>query len=179
MDKRNIVGSITGIVAILAVAAFVILGFTMAIWQTAWLVFLAIPITAIIGSLVSRQKDIPGAITGLVAVLAAAAFFVLGFVYGWWHPGWLVFLAVPLTAIIVGLFSKKKDIPGSIVGFVAILAAVVFFIIGFTYNYWHPGWVVFLAIPLTGIIVGMFRKKPDQDAGTGTTPPNNDSKIGF
>ncbi len=200
MDKKHIVGSITGIVAILAVAAFVILGFTIGAWQWAWLVFLAIPITAIVGGLAAKDKDIPGAITGLVAVLCAVAFFVLGFLYGLWHPGWLVFLAIPITAIIAGLFSKKKDIPGSIVGFVTILAAVAFFILGFTFNFWHPGWVVFLAIPLTAIIAGMFKKKPEgtsgpnagpgcgcgpntgcncgPDAGQGSAP-KNDEKIGF
>lgn len=46
MTKKH-VGSITGIVALLAVAVFMLLGFYVSAWPLAWLVFLAIPITSI------------------------------------------------------------------------------------------------------------------------------------
>ena len=39
-------------------------------------------------------------------VLVTIIYLVLGFIYGLWHPGWLVFLTIPLWAALVG---KNKE----------------------------------------------------------------------
>lgn len=54
----------------------------------------------------SKLKD---AICGAVMMTATAIFLVLGFVCGWWHPGWVVF---PVGGIICGIIDaifKAKD----------------------------------------------------------------------
>lgn len=48
-------------------------------------------------------------ITGIVSILAVAVFVLLGFLLNTWHPTWLVFLAVPLTRLILGMFIKKDQ----------------------------------------------------------------------
>jgi hypothetical protein len=152
MPKKNvIVGQITGLVAVLAAACYFLLGFTIGRWDVLWLVFLAIPVTAIIGNIATKNKDISGSITGIVAILAAAAYFILGFSsLHLGDRGWLVFLAIPLTAIIADMIKRKS---GAVVGLVAIIAAIAFILIGFFVdNSWHIAWVVFLLIPITAII---------------------------
>lgn len=107
----------------------------------------------------SKKNEMAGLITGLVAVLAAACFFILGFSVGAWNYAWLLFLAVPLTAVIMDLAMKNKDITGSIIGLIAIGATGAFLILGFVFGKWHPGWLVFLAIPLAGIIFDILKRK--------------------
>lgn len=159
MSKKNeLAGLITGLVAVLAAACFFILGFMTGGWQYSWLVFLAIPVTAITMDIVTKNKDFSGSIIGLIAVFAAAAFFVLGFVFGKWHPGWLVFLAVPISGMIIDGV-RKKDVSGSIIGLIAVIAAVIFFTLGFMFDMWSVCWLVFLAIPLVAIISDIARKK--------------------
>lgn len=106
MLNKKTADSIVSLVALLAVTAFLLIGFTAGFWQFAWLVFLLIPITAIItGMLVTGKKDVAGMVTGLVALLAVITYMILGFAFGLWHPGWLVFMAIPISATIAGLFA--------------------------------------------------------------------------
>lgn len=110
MLNKKTADSIVGLVALLAVTAFLLIGFTAGFWQFAWLVFLLIPITAIVtGTLVSGKKDIPGMVTGLVALLAVIAYMILGFAFGLWHPGWLVFMAIPIAGAITGLVTGQGN----------------------------------------------------------------------
>jgi len=110
MLNKKTADSIVGLVALLAVTTFLLIGFTAGIWQFAWLVFLLIPITAIVtGTLVSGKKDIPGMVTGLVALLAVIAYMILGFAFGLWHPGWLVFMAIPIAGTITGLVTGQGN----------------------------------------------------------------------
>jgi hypothetical protein len=112
----------------------------------------------------SRKNELPGLVTGLVAILAAVCFFLLGFIIpGSWHYAWLVFLAVPLAAIVMNIITGNKDIPGAVIGLVAILAGVAYFALGFGLDRWHPGWLVFLSVPIAAIIFDIFKKK---DAGS-------------
>jgi hypothetical protein len=113
MLKKGMANSIVSLVALLSVTAFLIIGFTADAWQVAWLVFLLIPVTAIVTDLVSQKKNITGLVTGLVALLATVAYIVMGFAFSLWHPGWIVFLAIPITRIITGMIvgepAEQKD----------------------------------------------------------------------
>ncbi len=107
----------------------------------------------------TKKNELAGLVTGLVAVIATACFFILGFAAHSWRFAWLVFIAVPITAITMDIVTKNKDISSSIVGLVAIFAAVAFFILGFVLGKWHPGWLVFLAIPLAATLLDISRRK--------------------
>lgn len=116
----------------------------------------------------SDQKEMSGLVTGLVALLAVACFFILGFTIGAWHIVWVVFLAIPITGIIMDIIGKKKDVGGAIVGIVAILAAIVFFLMGFFLHIWHVAWIVFLAVPITATVINICKaagKNKDNSAG--------------
>ncbi len=105
--KKTVGGQIVSLTALLAAAVFLILGFTMGAWHIAWVVFLAIPIVSIIVDIVVNRKDASGKISGIVSLLCVAAYMLMGFVWGLWHPGWIIFLAIPISGIIVKIFTGK------------------------------------------------------------------------
>ena len=76
-------------------------------------------------------------------------FFVLGITKNLWHPGWMVFLLIPVTAIIVELFGKDNYVLTALSPFISF---IIFMLLGSKYNLWHPGWLIFFIIPLLGII---------------------------
>ena len=53
---------------------------------------------------------------------------------------WLAFLLVPLAPVMMGL--KKITISYS------LFITVLYLVLGFTMHWWHPGWVLFLTIPV-------------------------------
>lgn len=119
----------------------------------------------------SRKNDIAGSITGLVALLATAAFLLIGFTTHVWHPTWMLFLAIPIMSIIVDIATHRRDIAGKVTGVVAILATVGFLLMGFLGNLWHPGWIIFLAVPISGVIVKMFAPDSDKHQQNGQDTP--------
>ena len=114
-----------------------------------------------------EKKQLPGLITGLVALLSVIAFIVLGFTTGAWHLVWMVFLAIPITAILADMMNKEKDRGDSLIGVVALLAVVVFMLLGFFASLWHIAWVAFLAIPITAIIVNIVKAAKKELGGKG------------
>ena len=110
MSKKKAVGdSITGLVALLCVVAFLLIGFTMDIWSPTWLVFLLIPVTSMIVNIARKKKDIQGTVTGIVALFATAGFLLIGFLMDAWHPGWIIFFAIPISSIIVKMATASDE----------------------------------------------------------------------
>jgi hypothetical protein len=83
------------LVVISALVIYLVLGFGLGLWTEGWLVFLAIPVTAI-------MKETKGAerIIALTPFIAVTLFMLIGFLLDGWAYGWLVFLIIPVTAII-------------------------------------------------------------------------------
>ncbi len=119
----------------------------------------------------NRKTAIAGSITGLVALLATVAFLLIGFTTGAWHLAWVLFLLIPITGIIVDIATNKRDIAGKITGMVALLATIGFFVLGFVWGLWHPGWVIFFAIPISGVIMKMFMPEADHHQDNGQNTP--------
>lgn len=97
------------------------------------------------------EKPIPGGerIIALSPFLATITFFILGFGFNLWHPGWLVFFIIP----ILGIFTGKKGM--SVLNlFVSLSPFVATIIFVFLYDNGDavPGWLIFLIIPILGII---------------------------
>lgn len=53
---------------------------------------------------------------------------------------WFAFLLVPLAPFITGM--KKITISYT------MLIVILYLVLGFTCHWWHPGWVLFLTIPV-------------------------------
>jgi len=77
---------------------------------------------------------------GIVYPMALLAFLILGFGFGLWRPGWMVF---PIAWVIEEIISFLKT--GRLSFSIYNLAMIVFLILGFGWRLWHPGWIVFIA----------------------------------
>lgn len=114
----------------------------------------------------NNEKDAPKKsssktteLIGLISlVLSISIFLYLGIVHGMWHPGWIVFLLLPLSgslsAAIVNKTPSKFAYP--------ILSVIIFMGLGY-FNYWHPGWIIFVTIPVYYAICGIIERHDNEE----------------
>ncbi len=90
------------------------------------------------------QKRIFRVLNTINPIVCVAVFFLLGYVWGWWHPAWLVFLAIPVISSIFAAIEQKRLCAFAF----PILVTIGYLLMGFVGKLWHPGWLVFLSIPV-------------------------------
>lgn len=97
------------------------------------------------------EKPLPGGekLIALTPFIALVAFFILGLGFDLWHPGWAVFLIIPITAIIVEMGKTRDEQLTTALS--PFFATLVFLYLGFYHDLWHPGWIIFIIIPMLGI----------------------------
>ncbi len=104
-------------------------------------------------------------LSGILFPLAIIVYLCLGFFYNMWHPYWLI---LPGTALLLGslhsiMRPKKEPIPGvpehgrhdwlrRAEGIVWPLVVLAYLLMGFLFDLWHPGWVIF---PIVGMLDGI------------------------
>jgi transcriptional regulator with XRE-family HTH domain len=95
-----------------------------------------------------------------IAIVATIIFFCLGFFWGLWHPGWLVFLLIPVFHVTVKHKRRKgkKISPWELFPY-PILATAIFLLIGFIWGGWSYAWLVFLTIPIWAFFVSKPKEK--------------------
>ena len=135
--------------ALLVVIAFVLLGAVGNMWHPGWLVFLLIPIYYMTAECIKHKNPylFP------MPFIAIGAFLLVGFILKEWHPYWAILLSIPLYYVAVAVITKGSwaiviDI------LVPIFVVCAFLLLGFLADAWHPGWVVFFAIPLYYTVKG-------------------------
>lgn len=97
---------------------------------------------------IKHHKDKRNKIIALMPFISLIIFMVLGLGWQLWHPGWAVFLLIPMMAIILNSNAKN-----TIIALSPFLSTLTFLYIGFQYDLWNPGWLVFLFIPMISIIL--------------------------
>ncbi len=140
--KNN--GKIVAIMPFVSLILFFIMGYAFHLWHPGWLVFLLIPVTAIIAG---ARKDKNGTLIALMPFIATAIYLGFGFGMNLWHPTWLIFFLIPVTAICSG----QTRLLGKLTALTPFIAVTAFFILG-EYGYYHPGWLVFFLIPMVGVL---------------------------
>ncbi len=97
------------------------------------------------------EKPLPGGekIIALSPFAALIIFFVLGFGFNLWHPGWIIFTIVPVTAIIVEMGKTRDEQLTTALS--PFFASLLYLYLGFYHDLWHPGWIIFIIIPMLGI----------------------------
>ncbi len=83
---------------------------------------------------------------GLYPLMIAGLYLILGFVFDLWHPGWLLFLTIPLFYMHPKTPLQKLCNP--------VMITLIYLVLGFFFHLWHPGWLIFLAIPAAAIVEG-------------------------
>lgn len=82
-------------------------------------------------------------------------YIIIGSLWGLWHPGWILFLLIPVFESLVDCFTykdiKKFEFP--------VLISALYMFIGCVYNLWHPWWVVFLLIPIYYSLINSIKRK--------------------
>jgi transcriptional regulator with XRE-family HTH domain len=98
-----------------------------------------------------------------ITIIVIVAYIVISVFWGLWHPGWLVFLLIPIWYTLVDAIYKKNAHYFAY----PVVATLVFLILGLFYMAWHPGWLVFLTIPVYYSLVSYIRsfrkQKPEDD----------------
>lgn len=73
-------------------------------------------------------------VSPVFAPLTSMLYLVLGFLFKQWHPGWLIFLMIPVFY-------------GGILGCYPVVVTILFLLAGFLFDKWHPAWMLYLTIP--------------------------------
>ncbi|MCR5787116.1 MAG: helix-turn-helix domain-containing protein [Acholeplasmatales bacterium] len=98
---------------------------------------------------------------GLSMLVATIAYLLIGFISKdplRWAVWWILYLiALVICSIPEAIYYKKASKFN-----MAVLCTAVFIYIGFYFTAWHPGWVVFLLIPVYHTFCGIFEHKKNQ-----------------
>lgn len=93
-----------------------------------------------------------------MTLLIIVLYFFVGFFLGAWHPGWMLFLLIPLWHSFVGAVERRNAHAFAY----PILATLCFLCAGFFFGAWHPGWVIFLTIPIYYSMVSYLTGEEDK-----------------
>jgi len=90
-----------------------------------------------------------------IGIVATIVYLILGFACDAWHPGWLVFLLIPVVDSVCDCIRKRSPRPFAY----AVLCAFVYLLLGFYVSGgWAWGWILFITIPLWDWITSLFRQ---------------------
>lgn len=95
---------------------------------------------------VKREKQYRNKIVALTPFIAVILYMVIGLSTNTYHPTWLVFLIIPMSAIILNTSKKEK-----LVALSPFIALIIFITVGTYTQVWVPTWLIFLIIPLFGM----------------------------
>ena len=112
-----------------------------------------------------NRGDVLRIINALLFPLATVAFLLLGFIWDLWHPGWLAFVVATFLSSLIRAIrpigKAKKQKPKSLSGLdwdslnaafcaiVFLIAIPAYLVMGFMWNLWHPGWLIFVAAAMS------------------------------
>lgn len=129
------------------------------------------------GHLFTRGKDdgvdtfydkLGGLICGIWVALCVAAYVVVGFATGMWHPFWTIAacggVSCGIIAIVVGFFDREKNeakfakgenpYTGGACGIIMLSCVITYLFLGAFLELWHPLWIVFVCGGVACTIVG-------------------------
>lgn len=89
--------------------------------------------------------EIRAKIIAATPLITVIIYLLLGFCTDAWHPGWIVFFAIPIVPMILGKVT--------IAGLYPLLVVIAYLLMGLIGNLWHPGWIIFLTIPVVEIFL--------------------------
>lgn len=96
-------------------------------------------------------------------IIIVALYLILGFSLNYWHPGWLVMLLIPIYYCIGAALCCRKKKAMLLTMPYPIVVVAIYLLLGFTFLWWHPAWIIFLTIPLYYWLISVFYKeKPQQ-----------------
>jgi hypothetical protein len=143
--QKNKIIALTPFVSIIV---FFILGFGFELWNPGWLVFLLIPIVAIMTNVF--HKEPMNAMIAISPFLVVIAYLSIGFALDVWHPTWLVFLLIPIMGIFSGF--KTMRFISFLTAISPFISLVAYILLGYFFNLWNSAWIVFYLVPIFGVL---------------------------
>lgn len=81
-------------------------------------------------------------------IFISILYLCVGFVWQLWHPGWILFLTIPVYYSIVNWFTGRRRHSFWKAFPYTMLVVIAFLCLGCVWDWWHPAWVLFLTIPM-------------------------------
>lgn len=97
-------------------------------------------------------------------IIIVLLFLALGFIFQAWHPGWLVFLLIPIYYHLAAALTVRKPKARLLAMPVPEIIVLIYLFLGFVCNIWSPTWILFLLIPLYYWLVACFYKDRTQNS---------------
>lgn len=193
---------IIGASAIIAVIIYYVLGFWFSLWHPGWIVFTLLVPLAVVGTpmqnrliyaagliflimlygylewmnsqlinalillplipfafitqvihleiSVIKVKIKEFAFFAILNVILISVYTYLGLVFNLWHPGWVIFMFIPIAGLGYDQVVKKRKYP--IVAYTPFISVILFILIGETLNAYAYSWLIFLLIPIMGVL---------------------------
>lgn len=98
-------------------------------------------------------KRLPYGLILLIAYLCG------GFIWGLWHPVWILLILFPVITGTMNAYKERDEYYGAFWNKLPISLVIVmlYLYLGFVLDKWHPGWIIFLFIPLYyGVVKAAF-----------------------
>ncbi|MDR1569038.1 MAG: helix-turn-helix domain-containing protein [Oscillospiraceae bacterium] len=88
---------------------YLFLGFVFSWWHPSWILFLTIPLYYTVPDLSGKdnREKARELLKFPYPVVCAIAYLMIGFLWNWWHPTWLLFLTIPLYYIFLASVEKS------------------------------------------------------------------------
>lgn len=99
-------------------------------------------------------------------IIVILLYLALGFIFHAWHPGWLVFLLIPIYYHLAAALTVRKPKARLLTMPVPEIIVLIYLFLGFVCSIWSPTWVLFLLIPLYYWLVACFYKEKAEDTET-------------
>jgi len=99
---------------------------------------------------------------GVVFPVALLAFLIMGFVWGLWRAGFIVF---PVAWVVDAVISYVRT--GRLRASFSGVAVAVYLILGFAWRLWHPGWIVFVVAWVLSEAVRVASRERENRKGMG------------
>lgn len=96
-----------------------------------------------------RDREWVNFLTFPIALIVIVAYLVMGFGWNAWHPGWIIFLVIPVCATFFEAIAKRDASHFAY----PVLVTMIYLYLGFMEFLWHPGWVIYLTIPIYYFLV--------------------------
>ena len=147
-EKRHAHRWILESLLLVSIGSYFLIGLWLHNWALALFAFLIFIIPAIFtGHIHVKIQGFTTRMERLAVLMSIIVFFLWGYFFEAWAVSWVVFLAVPLFAVI--LHAKGRD---TLVPITVLLSILIFYLTGYYSGQWNLAWLVFLAIPLVAII---------------------------
>lgn len=91
-----------------------------------------------------KENQILRIINMSMPLLCLIVYLVIGFFFSLWHPGWIIFLFIPIWTSLINAINHKNLSEFSY----PVLAVFLYILFSSIFGLWHPLWVIFLTIPI-------------------------------